>query len=53
MAELRQKTTGEAGLVLVDNQGEVSVQFDTPHMPVSILAAEMDEPYVSMKPSWP
>lgn len=53
MSELRQKTSGEAGLILVDNQGEVAVQFDTPHMPVSIFAKGMDEPYVAMKPSWP
>ncbi|MFW9770373.1 MAG: isoaspartyl peptidase/L-asparaginase family protein [Candidatus Thorarchaeota archaeon] len=53
MAELRQKTSGEAGLILIDNQGEIAVQFDTPHMPVSILTKKMEEPYVSMRPSWP
>ncbi len=53
MSELRQKTSGEAGLILVDNQGNVAVQFDTPHMPVSILSEQMDEPYFAMKPSWP
>ncbi len=53
MSELRQKTSGEAGLILVDNQGDVAVQFDTPHMPVSIISMEMDEPYFAMKPSWP
>ena len=53
MSELRQKTSGEAGLILLDNQGEVAVQFDTPHMPISILSKDMDEPYVSMQPSWP
>ena len=53
MSELRQKTSGEAGLILVDNQGGVAVQFDTPHMPVSILSKEMDEPYCAMRPSWP
>ncbi len=53
MAELRQKTSGEAGLILVDNQGEISVQFDTAHMPVSIFAKSMDTPYSAMKPSWP
>jgi beta-aspartyl-peptidase (threonine type) len=53
MAELRQKTSGEAGLTMVDKNGEVSVQFDTPHMPVSIQSADMEEPYVSMKPNWP
>ena len=53
MSELRQKTSGEAGLILVDNQGDIAVQFDTPHMPVSILSKEMDEPYCAMRPSWP
>ena len=52
MAELRQKTSGEAGLIMVDNLGNVAVQFDTPHMPVSIYSLDMDEPYTSMKPSW-
>jgi beta-aspartyl-peptidase (threonine type) len=37
MAELRQKTTGEAGLILADAQGNVAVRFDTPHMPTAIL----------------
>lgn len=53
VSELRQKTSGEAGLILVDNQGDVAVQFDTPHMPVSILLEDMDEPYCAMRPSWP
>ncbi|TET08806.1 MAG: peptidase T [Candidatus Thorarchaeota archaeon] len=53
MAELRQKTSGEAGLILVDNQGNVAMKFDTPHMPVSILSQEMDEPYFAIRPSWP
>jgi beta-aspartyl-peptidase (threonine type) len=53
MAELRQKTSGEAGLILLDNQGGVAVQFDTPHMPVSIFSKDMEEPYVAMRPSWP
>lgn len=53
MTELRQKTSGEAGLILVDNTGDISLQYDTPHMPVSILSEGMDEPYFSMKPSWP
>jgi beta-aspartyl-peptidase (threonine type) len=37
MTELRQKTSGEAGLILVDKQGHLSVRFDTPHMPTAIL----------------
>jgi beta-aspartyl-peptidase (threonine type) len=53
MSELRQKTSGEAGLILLDNQGNVAVLFDTPHMPVSILSKEMEEPYIAMKPIWP
>lgn len=52
MSELRQKTSGEAGLILLDNQGEVAVLFDTPHMPVSIFGKGMSEPYFSMTPSW-
>jgi beta-aspartyl-peptidase (threonine type) len=52
MAELRQKTSGEAGLILIDTKGDVALQFDTPHMPVSIFSKDMDEPNVSMRPSW-
>ncbi|MFW9807122.1 MAG: isoaspartyl peptidase/L-asparaginase family protein [Candidatus Thorarchaeota archaeon] len=53
MSELRQKTSGEAGLIIVDNLGNVSIAYDTPHMPTAILAADMDDAYYSMKPKWP
>ncbi|MFX1483452.1 MAG: isoaspartyl peptidase/L-asparaginase family protein [Promethearchaeota archaeon] len=53
MSELRQKTSGDAGLIMIDNRGDIAVQFDTPHMPTAILAKEMNEPYTSMRPSWP
>jgi beta-aspartyl-peptidase (threonine type) len=53
MAELRQKTSGEAGLILADSLGEVAIQFDTPHMPVAVISASMKEVYYSMTPKWP
>jgi beta-aspartyl-peptidase (threonine type) len=53
MSELRQKTTGEAGLILVDNLGNVAIRFDTPHMPVAVLSSEMKTSYYSMVPEWP
>lgn len=53
MSELRQKTTGEAGLILADNQGNVAIRFDTPHMPVAVLSSEMKTSYYSMVPEWP
>jgi beta-aspartyl-peptidase (threonine type) len=53
MSELRQKTTGEAGLILVDNLGNVAIRFDTPHMPVAVLSSEMKATYCSMIPEWP
>jgi beta-aspartyl-peptidase (threonine type) len=53
MAELRQKTAGEAGLILADRLGNVAIRFDTPHMPVAVLSADMKEVYSSMTPKWP
>lgn len=53
MSELRQKTSGEAGLILVDKLGEVAIQFDTPHMPTAVLSADMEVIYSSMTPKWP
>jgi beta-aspartyl-peptidase (threonine type) len=53
MSELRQKTSGEAGLILADNLGNVAIQFDTPHMPVAVLSSDMDDVYFSMTPDWP
>ena len=53
MSELRQKTTGEAGLVLADNLGNVAIRFDTPHMPVAVFSGDMNTAYYSMVPKWP
>ncbi len=53
MAELRQKTSGEAGLILVDRLGNVAIQFDTLHMPVAVLSKGMKDIYCSMTPKWP
>jgi isoaspartyl peptidase/L-asparaginase-like protein (Ntn-hydrolase superfamily) len=53
MSELRQKTSGEAGLILADSKGNVSVRFDTPHMPTSVLSTGFNVPYTSMIPKWP
>ncbi|MFW9833623.1 MAG: isoaspartyl peptidase/L-asparaginase [Candidatus Thorarchaeota archaeon] len=53
MSELRQKTSGEAGLILADRLGNVAIRFDTPHMPVAVLSADMKEVYSSMTPKWP
>jgi beta-aspartyl-peptidase (threonine type) len=53
ISELRQKTSGEAGLILADNKGNVTVKFDTPHMPAAVLYSGSDAPYLSMTPKWP
>jgi beta-aspartyl-peptidase (threonine type) len=53
MAELRQKTSGEAGLILVDSLGNVAVSYDTPHMPTAVLSGDIEEVYHSMTPKWP
>ena len=53
MSELRQKTSGEAGLILVDNLGNVAIKFDTPHMPVAVLSGDIEDVYYSMTPEWP
>jgi beta-aspartyl-peptidase (threonine type) len=52
MNVLKQKTSGQAGLIIADNKGNVGIGFDTPHMPVAI--ARFDEPEVkcSMVPKW-
>ncbi|MBY8998512.1 MAG: isoaspartyl peptidase/L-asparaginase [Candidatus Thorarchaeota archaeon] len=52
MSELRQKTSGEAGLILADKLGNLAIQFDTPHMPVAVLSRDMENVYYSMKPVW-
>ncbi len=53
MAELRQRTSGGAGLILADRNGNMTVGFETPHMPTAILHSDLDEVYVSMTPKWP
>jgi len=53
MSELRQKTSGEAGLILADSLGNVAIKFDTPHMPVAVAANELEDVYCSMSPVWP
>jgi beta-aspartyl-peptidase (threonine type) len=53
ISELRQKTSGEAGLIMADNKGNLSLSFDTQHMPVAVLHSELDQPYYSLKPTWP
>ncbi len=52
MSELRQKTSGEAGLILADTLGNVAVRFDTPHMPMAVLSRDMEHVYYSMTPQW-
>ncbi len=53
VSELRQKTMGEAGLIMADKKGNLALAFDTPHMPTAVFYKEMEEPYFSMKPKWP
>ncbi len=53
ISELRQKTTGEAGLIMADKMGNMALAFDTPHMPTAVFNKNMDTPYYSIKPKWP
>lgn len=53
MRELREKTTGEAGLIIADSKGNVSMGFDTPHMPVAVASGSSDVVFSSMTPEWP
>ncbi len=52
MAELRQKTSGEAGLIMADSKGNMSLAFDTPHMPTAVMHAGLKVPYYNLKPKW-
>jgi beta-aspartyl-peptidase (threonine type) len=52
MRLLKEKTSGEAGLILVDKQGNVGLGFDTPHMPVAVSSSGQ-KTYSSMTPEWP
>ncbi|MHA1934017.1 MAG: isoaspartyl peptidase/L-asparaginase family protein [Candidatus Thorarchaeota archaeon] len=53
MKVLREKTSGQAGIILADNEGNAAVEFDTEHMPVAISTINSKDPYSSMKPIWP
>ncbi len=53
MRLLRERTSGEAGLIMVDNKGEVGMGFDTPQMPVAVAFEDSKEVYSSMTPKWP
>ncbi|UCH05426.1 MAG: isoaspartyl peptidase/L-asparaginase [Candidatus Thorarchaeota archaeon] len=53
MQLLREKTSGEAGLIMADSNGNVAIGFDTTHMPVAVLGHKGDSVYSSMTPSWP
>jgi beta-aspartyl-peptidase (threonine type) len=50
MQELREKTSGEAGLIMLDNSGNVGFGFDTPHMPIAVAQSGVGVIYSSMKP---
>lgn len=50
VSELRQKTSGEAGLIMADKAGNVGLAYDTPHMPIGLLNPELEKPYTSMRP---
>ncbi|MFW9847327.1 MAG: isoaspartyl peptidase/L-asparaginase family protein [Candidatus Thorarchaeota archaeon] len=52
MRLLKEKTSGEAGLIIADSDGNVGMGFDTPHMPVAV-ADSSGLVYSSMKPEWP
>jgi beta-aspartyl-peptidase (threonine type) len=52
MSELRQKTSGEAGLIMADKLGNVAIQFDTLHMPTAVLSSDMKDVYCSITPVW-
>ncbi|MFX1262572.1 MAG: isoaspartyl peptidase/L-asparaginase [Promethearchaeota archaeon] len=52
MRLLKEKTSGEAGLIMVDKVGNVGLGFDTPHMPVAV-SYRGRETYSSMTPKWP
>ena len=50
MNELKQKTSGQAGLIMADNKGHVALGYDTPHMPVAIASLDESSVYKSMTP---
>jgi beta-aspartyl-peptidase (threonine type) len=52
MNEIKQKTSGQAGLIMADKLGNVGIGFDTPHMPVAVAHSDEPDVYSSMKPEW-
>ncbi|MHA1772454.1 MAG: isoaspartyl peptidase/L-asparaginase family protein [Candidatus Thorarchaeota archaeon] len=48
MRVARERTTGEVGLIMIDNKGNIGIGFDTPHLPVAIFQGSESEPIVSM-----
>jgi beta-aspartyl-peptidase (threonine type) len=52
MKLMRERTSGEVGLILADEEGNVAVGFDTKHMPTSV-GYPSGEIYFSLKPKWP
>jgi len=52
MRLLKEKTSGQAGLIMADKEGNVGLGFDTPHMPVAI-SYSVEDTYSSMTPKWP
>ncbi|MBD3157382.1 MAG: hypothetical protein GF309_01215 [Candidatus Lokiarchaeota archaeon] len=47
---LREKTAGQAGLIILDAEGEVGLDYDTPHMPVALCLDGPEIVIQSMKP---
>jgi isoaspartyl peptidase/L-asparaginase-like protein (Ntn-hydrolase superfamily) len=52
MRLLKEKTSGEAGLIMADKEGNVGLGFDTPHMPVAVSYPGRGT-YTSTTPKWP
>jgi beta-aspartyl-peptidase (threonine type) len=52
MQELRGKTSGQAGLIMADKEGNLGLGYDTPHMPVAVCY-DPKSIYTSMTPKWP
>ncbi len=51
MRTLREKTSGEAGLIMLDSKANLAFAFDTPHMPIAI-ARDGQVIYSSMTPEF-
>ncbi len=51
MRTLRERTSGEAGVIMIDATGNVGFAFDTPHMPVAIVKND-EVVYASMQPDY-